>query len=422
MNKLIALVDCNQFYVSCERAFKPSLEGRPVVVLSNNDGCAVSCSTEAKQLGIAVGTPVFKVRDVIHRHGVVLCSSNYTLYDDMSERVMKTLSEMVEEIEIYSIDEAFLRFPFASRDKVEAFSRNLCRHIKKNTGIPVSIGVSVSKTLAKIANRLAKKNSSLQGYCYPESSEEIQHALSITSAGDIWGIGRQYAACLDRHYVHTALDFTLMSDTWIRKHMTIKGLATAWELRGFPCFSFGDKRSNHKEICCSLSFGKPVHTLRELQDALSWHTVQAMGKLRVQHAVARGLGVFIHSNRFTTQDAYANYFSIFDSVPSDDLFLFIRLSFEALRKIYRAGIAYVKAGVVLLEITPKDYITTSLFEPYQDNMPDNESLLKAMESINQRWGPHTIYPASMNKKKEWNMKQKHLSQRFTSSWEELAAC
>ncbi len=422
MKKLIALIDCNQFYVSCERAFNPSLEGRPVIVLSNNDGCTVSCSPEAKQIGIPVGVPVFQYRKEIEQHGVVMCSSNYALYSDMSNRVMKMLADYSSEIEVYSIDEAFLRFPQAPPGEIIRFASHLREQVRKKTGIPVSVGVAFSKTLAKLANRIAKKNPSYQGVCFLNDADQIRNALAQTAVGDIWGIGRKYAAWLESQKIHTALQFIDLSDTWIRKRMTIKGLATAWELRGMSCLAFGDTRSHNKEICCSLSFGRPVQRLEEIKEALTRHVLQAVSQLRSQQAVALGVGVFIHSHRRDTTHAYANYYPIFNPLPADDPFLFIRLAFRALSKIYRPEIAYVKTGVFLLNISPKEYLPPSLFDREINHDKTSESLIKAMEHINQRWGKYTVRPATMGKKVSWDIKREHLSSPYTTSWKHLPEC
>ncbi len=422
MKKLIALIDCNQFYVSCERAFNPSLEGRPVIVLSNNDGCTVSCSPEAKQIGIPVGVPVFQYRKEIEKHGVVMCSSNYALYSDMSSRVMKVLADCASEIEVYSIDEAFLRFHQAPGGEIMRFASHLRQQVRKKTGIPVSVGVAVSKTLAKLANRIAKKNPSCQGVCYLSDKAQISLALAQTAVGDIWGIGRKYAAWLESQKVHTALQFVDLGDTWIRKRMTIKGLATAWELRGMPCLPFGDTRTHNREICCSLSFGRPVQRLEEIREALTRHVLQAVSQLRDQQAVAGGVGVFIHSHRRDITHAYANYYSISSPQLSDDPFLFIRLAFRALNKIYRPEISYVKTGVFLLDISPKQYLPPSLFEEESSRDKTSEALIQAMEHINRRWGKHTVRPATMGKKVSWDIKRDHLSNPHTTSWKHLPEC
>ena len=424
MKRSIALVDCNNFYVSCERVFNPALEGKPVVVLSNNDGCAISCSREAKALGIKVGDPIFKHKHEILRQGVQLCSSNYTLYGDLSDRVMNVLSKFSDELEIYSIDEAFLRFPSQNPSNTENFAHLLRTEVRKKTGIPVSVGISANKTLAKLANRIAKKNPELNGVSCLMQNNEIQKALAGTQVENIWGIGRQYSKQLQLHGIVTALDLVRANDTWIRKKMTSKGLATAWELRGFSCFSFGNERLNCKEICCSLSFGRPVQTIQELKEAVSQHVLQAVQKLRSQNASARGVGVFITSNRFDTHHSYANYFSVLNTIPSRDPFLFIRMAFQALSKIFRAGIHYTKSGVILLDISSSEYLTPSLFDLSDQTLTSQapESLLLAMEKINQRWGQHTVRPACVQKEKAWDMRRKHLSDRFTTSWEELATC
>ncbi len=422
MKAPIALVDCNHFYVSCERLFNPSLERKPVIVLSNNDGCAVSCSPEAKALGITVGAPVFKHYDTIRRHGVILQSSNYELYGDISERVMSALARMAPQMEVYSIDEAFLRFPLPISQNYQALTQQIKKNIFASVGIPVSVGLAPTKTLAKVANRMAKRVSSLRGSCCLLDPQDIQQSLSQTKVEDIWGIGRQYARHLERHGIRTAYALSQASDTWLKKSMTIKGLATAWELRGFPCFSFGDQHLLNKEIGCSLSFGHPVESLQELREAISWHTSNAHSRLRQQKALARGVGVFIDSRRYNNRQSYANFFSLYHPVPSDDLFLFIRLAFRVLDRIYRRGVAYTRSGIFLLEISSREYLTPSLFAETQSTYDSHASLFRALDQINEKWGKHTARPACIKKQRSWDTRRQWLSDRCSTSWQELQSC
>lgn len=298
MQKIFALVDCNNFYVSCERVFNPKLRGKPVIVLSNNDGCAVARSEEAKSIGVPMGAPVFMYQDLFRRHKVEMLSSNYTLYGDMSHRVMSTLSRFTPSMENYSIDEAFLDLSGFDHTNLTEYAKEIQATVKRWTGIPVSIGIAPSKTLAKIANKLAKKNPMCKGVLDITNHPRLDDFLQSINLEDVWGVGRQYTKLLMRNRILTALDLKNASDFWVKKHMTIVGLRMVLELRGISCIELDELNEPKQEIIRSRSFGKSVTDLQELKEAVAFHTTRAAEKLREQHSIASYISAFIETNRF----------------------------------------------------------------------------------------------------------------------------
>ena len=295
---MFALVDCNNFYASCERAFNPALRQHPVVVLSNNDGCIIARSEEAKALGIQMGTPEFKCRDLLKKHHIAVFSSNYALYGDMSSRVMTTLAALTPEIEVYSIDEAFLDMSTFNRFDLTDYARQIRRTVHHNTGIPVSVGIAPTKTLAKIANRIAKKNPDYQGVCVLKSHTEIHSALQRTKVEDIWGIGRQWSKLLQANRIETAADMAAAPAAWIRKHLHIVGARIQAELQGKSCLPMELIRPAKQSICTSRSFGRNVTTLPELQQAVATFAAKCAVKLRKEDSLASMLTVFIATSPF----------------------------------------------------------------------------------------------------------------------------
>ncbi|MDQ1266391.1 MAG: Y-family polymerase, partial [Bacteroidota bacterium] len=296
MKTPIALVDCNNFYASCERVFNPKLYGKPIVVLSNNDGIIVARSDEAKALGIKMGEPLFKIQDLVRRHNIQVFSSNYTLYGDMSCRVMRVLEQYSQDVEIYSIDEAFLSLWGMERNDLTEYCRNIRNIVRQWTGITVSVGIAETKTLAKLANRIAKKNPKFGGVLNLIGDPNIEEYLKITLVEDIWGVGRQYTKFLNNHGIKTAYDFVNSNDKWIKKNMTVMGLRTCFELRGIPCIKLEYAVPAKKAIVCSRSFGKPVIEKQELHEAVSLFTTRAAEKMRRQNSAASLLTVFLRTN------------------------------------------------------------------------------------------------------------------------------
>jgi DNA polymerase V len=298
MKPVIALVDCNNFYASCERVFNPKLRNKPVVVLSNNDGCVVARSDEAKALGIPGGIPAFKIDHLLRSGEVFACSSNYALYGDMSRRVMETLLHFTPGIEVYSIDEAFLNLSGFARGSLADYGRLIRRTVIRWTGIPVSIGIAETKALAKIANRLAKKSPKAEGVLDLTASLYQEKALAVTDVEDVWGIGRRYAKFLKKHGIETALDLRNAEDSWVKKHLSVVGLRLVKELRGVPCISLEVDLPAKKEICVSRSFGKPVTSVWEMREAVAMYATRAGEKLRMECSAAGVIMVFMMTNRF----------------------------------------------------------------------------------------------------------------------------
>ncbi len=417
--KQFALVDCNNFYASCERVFNPALENKPIVVLSNNDGCIVARSREAKRIGIPMASPVFKCETLIRKYGVHVFSSNYALYGDMSRRVMDILSEMAPVVEIYSIDEAFLDLTGFSEIDLDKFSIMIRKKIRKWTGIPVSVGIGPTKTLAKIANHVAKKNPSLKGVFNITDHPATEKILDQIKVDDIWGIGRKYAYFLNRHCIYTALQLRFASLEWVRKNMKINGLRTVSELQGISCIPMDNMPLPKKGITSSRSFGVPVKRYDDLREALSSYVVLAAEKLRLQKSVTSAVYVFVTTNRFKKKDPqYSNSFTALLSVPTSFTPKLIKCACECLKKIYRSGYSYKKTGVIFTEIVPESSIQQSLFDTDQNDLK-SRNLMKAVDRINARLGKETLRYAATGINRIWKMKRELCSPRYTTCWHEL---
>lgn len=416
MPKLFALVDCNNFYASCERLFVPKLMGRPVVVLSNNDGCIIARSNEAKALGIKMGSPYFKSKQFLKAHKVKVFSSNYALYGDLSHRVMTVLKQHEPEVEIYSIDEAFLHLSRIAHTSLTEYGGELRCKVWRYTGIPVSIGIGPTKTLAKIAGRLAKKNASFQGVC-DISESRLDDILADCDVGDVWGIGRRQTEFLHSRGIWSALQLKNCDDDWLRRNLTVTGLRTAMELRGVACIALEDAPVSKKSIASSKSFGYQVESLSELKEALATYIAQAAVKLRAQHALANSLQVYLTTNRFSKNvPHYSGRQVITLPEPSASTSVFIKHALPALEKLFRAGLRYQKAGVVLFGLIPESCRQLNLFSP-----PDRKEkpLMAALDSINEKWGRYTIQHGVAGFDKPWKNKQLKKSPAFTTNWKEL---
>jgi len=411
------LVDCNQFYVSCERAFAPHLEGQPVGVLSNNDGCLVALSPELKALGVPRGMPGFKIRDIVGNNKIYLFSSNYELYGDMSARVMRIITSMSDDIEVYSIDEAFTLF-----NNVHA-SFNLLGHVKEvrekvkqQTGIPVSIGLARTKTLAKIANKIAKKSKA--GIFDLTDPSMIENVLKRVDIADVWGIGRQHTKRLIRYGIYTAYDFMVAPAYKIRKEMSVCGERTQLELKGVPCISMEVAPPTPRSIVCSRSFGKPVGDINEMIEASSTFCTKAMQNLRKKNQVARTITVFISTNPFKDTKQYANYASgslLEYSAYTPD---FIAIATALMKKIFRNGYLYKKVGVMLTDMIDKNRTCPSLFD-HDNHRSVKQQAMVAIDSINDRFGKDIIFFASSGVQRSWSMRREMVSPRCTTRWGEL---
>jgi len=413
--KLFALVDCNNFYASCERVFRPALKGKPVVVLSNNDGCVIARSEEAKALGIRMGHPLFECRPIIRKHGVTVFSSNFSLYGDLSRRVMEMLAMFTPDMEIYSIDEAFLDLTGVT-DNPAAYGRMVRNTVKRWTDIPVSIGLAPSKTLAKVAAKVAKKNPEHGGVFDIAGREE--EVLAQFEVGDIWGIGWQYAKLLRRRGILTALDLVNAPDAWIRKHMTVAGMRTVMELRGTSCIALDEAEKPRKSILCSRSFGRRVSRIEELREAVAAYASRVAEKLREQNSAASCIQIFIIEFPFNDGHPRTHICSTELPVATAYTSELIRYAKAMLERIYRPHCEYRKAGVMLSGICQRGQVQTNLF--FESREGEKElALMRAVDEVNRRWGRGTLIHAASGFSRPWWMRQAHRSPRFTTSWSEL---
>lgn len=415
MNHCFALVDCNNFYASCERIFNPRLENRPVVVLSNNDGCVIARSEEAKAIGIKMGQPVFECQGLILRHKVHVYSSNFGLYGDISRRVMNVLSQFSPDVEIYSIDEAFLVLDGITGN-LEEYCREIKARVKKWVGVPVSIGIGPSKTLAKAATRIAKKDKSTGGvFNITGRTEEFLPSIEVE---DVWGIGRRYARMLRSRRIYNAYELSKVNDAWARKHMTIMGLRTVMELRGVSCIPLEEVRSYNKTIICSRSFGRRVYHIDELKEAAAAYTSRAAEKLRAQNSAASFMQVFLIE--FAFNDGYPAAYMASTNIPVATSYTpeLIRYAQALISKIYKKGPSYRKVGVMLAGIVPRGQIQQNLFYPSHEG-PKQLALMEAVDKTNNRWGRGAINFAATGFERPWWMRQASKSPLFTTSWTDL---
>ncbi|QJT10245.1 Y-family DNA polymerase [Oceanidesulfovibrio marinus] len=415
-----AMVDCNNFYVSCERVCDPSLWGVPVVVLSNNDGCVIARSNEAKALGIAMGEPAFKREAYFRANGVRVLSSNYALYGDLSRRVVEVLTMFSPDLEIYSIDEAFLRIDGLPIRDTHAFARTIRETVTRWTGIPVSVGMAETKTLAKIANRKAKKAQECDGvYVLPPPGAERDALLEALDTRDIWGVGRRYAAMLARNGIHTARALRDAPDPFIRRTMTLTGLSTVLELRGKSVLDLEDVPPSKKAIGSSRSFGRPVTRLVELEEAASAYVSRAAEKLRAQGAVAGRLTVYVQTNPHKDEPQYSNGRDMSLSRPTSHTPTLVRAAQELARGIYKAGYRYKKAGVLLTALEPAAGRQLPLFDENTADEPRQATLMDVLDRTNAKWGRGALQIAAAGLGRPWRMRQSRLSPRYTTSWDEL---
>ena len=419
---LFALADCNNFYVSCERVFDPSLEGRPVVVLSNNDGCVVARSNEAKALGIPMGAPAFKFRELFARERVRIYSSNYALYSSMSEKVMSILETSAPRVEIYSIDEAFLDLTSLSRDRydITAFTREIREKIKQWTGIPVSIGTGPSKTLAKVANHVAKKKESLGGVLDLSafSESQLDRILGKVDVGDLWGIGRKYASFLGKYNIRTARDLKYAPRDWVRKNLTVEGLRTGRELEGISCIPFSEKRPIRKQLMVSRSFGEKVASFEELRETLAEFSTRAAEKLREEELSAGRITIYIRTSLYGERPKYHNSCSVDLEEGTFYTPHIIETATALLKKIYRPGYEYKKSGIILSSIEKADRRQIGLFED-REQVTRRENLMRSVDSINALMGKDFIRPAVTVNDRKWKMKNSLGSAKYTTDWNEL---
>ena len=421
MDRFFAMVDCNNFYVSCERVFDPSLEGRPVVVLSNNDGCVIARSGEAKALGIGMGEPEFKRRAFFARHGVRVFSSNYALYGDMSARVHRVLARFTPEVEPYSIDECFLLLPDRDPERLVAVARKIRRTVVRWTGIPVCVGLARTKTLAKVANRLAKQHPGAGGVWLFDDPAGIEAELARFDVGEVWGIGRRSAARLRRAGVLTALDLTRRPRDWVRKKLTVCGLRTMLELQSIPVIPLELAPPPAKSIACSRSFGVRMTALPALEEALSAYVQRAAEKLRSRRLAAGAVQVFVTTARLSPDRQYANCGTLPLTTPSAYTPELLDRAGAILRTLFRPGYRYQKIGVLLLDLVPADRRQLTFAEwGAEADTARRDSLMRTLDAVNRRFGRDALrFAGSGTGPRPWHMRQRHLSWRFTTAWDQL---
>jgi DNA polymerase V len=417
---MIALVDCNSFYASCEQVFRPDLWGKPVVVLSNNDGCVIAANKEAKSLAdIKMFEPVFKIKDELIKNKVHFFSSNYAFYGEMSQRVMNILHEFTPCVEIYSIDESFLELTGIVESDLTTYGRKIKERVFQYTGLPVGVGIAKTKVLAKLANRIAKKFSEQLQQVYVIDSEEKRiKALKWTKAKDVWGIGKKHAKRLQAINVHTAYDFSKLSPVWVQKHMTVVGLRIWNELNNKPCLDIVEIPKPKKGIGTAKSFGKKLEDPTLIEEVCAYYISEVAEVLRAQQSCASYIQVFMHTNNFSDIDKqYANSITVTLPVATNDTFRLIEAANEGLRKIYRPGYKYKKIGISLSGILPESYVQGNLFHlPGKNTKP----LLDIFDRLNMKYGKATVYSAQCgNRKKEWQLIQEERSPRYTTQWDEI---
>lgn len=414
---MFALIDCNNFYASCERLFRPDLREKPIVVLSNNDGCVIARSNESKALGIAMGEPFFKIKALCKQHQVHVFSSNYTLYGDLSHRVMSTIEQAWPDVEIYSIDEAFLDLSTLPADLHDSFCVSLQKKIFKETGIPTSIGIGSTKTLAKIANHLCKKIFKIPVFNVTSQREAMLKQIAV---GDVWGIGRKWSKKLNNRGIYTAYDLATMNAHLIKKQFNVVMMRTAMELQGIPCGGLEEVQLK-QSIMSSKSFGEMQTEFSSISQSLSSHCARAVEKLRQQHLVAQRMYVFVHTNRFR-EDLAQHFQSIEVGFinPTDDLRIITKFAKKCLRRIFKSGYHYKKTGVCLEDLIPKDPRQLDMFhQPSDEDLERTEQLMSVLDKINQKFGRSTLRLAGEGYSKPWAMRSQLKSPAYTTQWSAL---
>ena len=410
----IALVDCNSFYVSCERLFNPKIQKKAVVVLSNNDGCVISRSREAKDLGIKMGEPYFKVKDLVKKNKVEVYSSNYALYGDISRRVMKVLKTFSPKVEIYSIDEAFIDLSFIDEKGAEDYGREIRSRVLKWTGIPTSVGIASTKTLSKVANHIAKKEKA--GVIYLNTN--IDEKLKNFPIEDVWGVGKQLSKFYHKNNISNAYDLKNVSNTWVKKGTNVLGAKTAMELRGIPCIDLQIDQEKRKNCCVSRSFGRKVKDLNELEESVITHCLNAAEKIRADDQIAKTITVFIRTSPFDkNRRYYSNSKTIDLAIPTSNSIELIKNAVKALTDIYKYGYAYQKAGIILSGLKDASQNDQNLLTPLLENK--SKKLMKAIDYTNTKYGRYAISIAQAGLNKGWKMRREHSSKIDTASFDSL---
>lgn len=415
---MYAHVDCNNFYCSCERVFNPKLEGRPVIVLSNNDGCAISRSDEAKALGIGMAAPAFIMNKFLEKHQVAVFSSNYTLYGDMSQRIMDSLGLFAPKIELYSIDEAFLDLGEMRQTDLRQLGVDIRKTIKKNLGIPVSVGIGATKTLAKMANRHAKKHYRQASVFWAANPALVREMLSATPVEDIWGIGHQYALFLSRSGFKTAAEFLHAPEEWIRKNLSVVGHRLLFELRGIPTIAWEEEKPVRQNICTSRSFGNRIVEKNRIGEALANYAASCASKLRTEKTCCRSLQVFIQTNPHKTDEAqYLRSIDINLERASNHSGEIIKAALRGLDLIFKPGFLYMKCGVTVMDLVPESSVQGSFFD--RADREKNRVVMRTIDQINRSIGKEILRTATQGFDRSYRLKTDYLSSRYTTRMNEI---
>ena len=420
MQQTFALVDCNNFYVSCERVFDAGLTRRPVVVLSNNDGCVVARSSEAKALGVTMGVPLFKIRHLVEAHGIKVYSSNYALYADMSQRVMGVLQSFTPDVEIYSIDESFMLLGscrYGTPRIVGELGREIRERVRHDTGVPVTIGIAETKTLAKLANHLAKTSKKAGGVLDLTDSPYKDVALRRTPVEEIWGVGPAYSKLLKQKGILSALQLRDVDVRWARQAMTVVGARVVMELRGVSCLPLESCPPSKKALTCSRTFGKSTPALSDLREAVAYYATRVAEKLRRGRLAAGVVTVFVHTDRFSDGPQYFNAGTHTLAYPTDSTQEIMRCALDALERIFREGFNYRKAGVMLHSLSPADQLTLRMFG--DERAERFRQVMVAVDQINRKWGRDTVRFATANPEGNWQTKIEKRSPRYTTRLQEI---
>ena len=414
---MIALADCNNFYASCERVFKPKLNGKPIIVLSNNDGCVIARSNEAKSLGIKMGEAAFKIKDILKNHNIHVFSTNFPLYGDLSNRVMSILSYNVPSIEIYSIDEAFMEFNGIYQK--EDFAIKLRKKILKWTGIPISIGIAPTKTLSKVANSIAKKECS-NGVFLLEDPIRIITYLKSLAISDLWGIGKKFSIMLQNYNIKNAYELTQKSDAWIKKNLSITGLKMVKELRGEVCFNITTKWSPKKSIITSRTFGYEIDNFKKLAHAISTYANMCATKLRKEGSCAKNIHIMIFTNPFKSHQNtnYTGQMVVKLDTPTNDGLEIVSKAIQALKSIYRPNCLYKRAGVMVSNIVPESQVQLNLFNQ-SHNITKRQNLMSAIDQLNEKHGRMKVRFAINGPDKKKYIRQEKLSPCYTTQISDL---
>ena len=413
---MFALIDCNNFYASCQRVFRPELNGKPVVILSNNDGCIIARSQEAKDLGIKMGDPYFKNIKLLADNNVNVFSSNYALYQDMSNRVMTILSDYSPESEIYSIDECFLKLKGYENYNLHDYGIQMHKKVLRCTGIPVSVGIAPTKALAKIANKIAKKFAKVWTNSYVIDTEEKRiKALRWTKISDVWGIGRQYATKLQANGVMNAYDFVMLPDAYVRKLMSVVGLRLKHDLEGKSSIDFEEVKDK-QNIACTRAFEARITDKKEMRERISTYTGVVAEKLRKDNLHCNSMSVFVMTNPFSTGKIYHKSIRMKTPFPTNSTLEMNKMAIQLLEMAWQDGWEFAKAGVIVGSITRAENYQTNLF--IGEN-PKHLQLMKAMDSVNKKYGDKKIRLGSQDLKKTWKMRREFLSPNYTTNWNDL---